>query len=276
MNRSNSGECESNLLLDALRFKPAVRTRHGYPFDLPLVQSLEILSFEHPVTFFVGENGSGKSTILEALATSVRLPTVGGQDSQRDPELEAARALSKYMQPVWRRKTHRGFFMRSADFFSFRRSVNSLREELRNLADEYPTLPSGAASRSKSAMLGQVAALEARYEGDPTQRSHGEGFLQLFRSRFVAGGLYLLDEPEVALSMQSQLGLLAMMREVTKGGGQMVIATHSPILMAYPEATILDFSQAPPVPVAYDDVQNVQLMRDFLKMPQAFLHHLWK
>ena len=120
----------------------------------------------------------------------------------------------------------------------------------------------------------QRAELVARYGEDLGHRSHGESFLQLFQARFVPGGLYLLDEPDTALSPQRQLALLAMLKEMVARDAQFVVATHSPILLAYPEATILAFDGETIAEIAYDDVENVALTRRFLADPVAFLRHL--
>ena len=116
--------------------------------------------------------------------------------------------------------------------------------------------------------------MERRYGDGLDSQSHGESFLALFQSRFVPGGLYLLDEPEAPLSPLHQLSLLAAIKAMVEQDAQFVIATHSPIVMAYPGATILNFDTTPVSPVGYDDLEHVNLMRDFLNGPEAFLRHL--
>jgi predicted ATPase len=120
-----------------------------------------------------------------------------------------------------------------------------------------------------------LGEMEQRYGKDPDARSHGEGFLHLFQSRLVPRGLYLLDEPEAALSPQSQLAFLSMLKASIDEGSQFVIATHSPILMAVPDAVILSFDTEPVGPVAFEDLEHVSLLRDFLANPEGFLRHLW-
>ncbi|HEX8116062.1 MAG TPA: AAA family ATPase, partial [Pyrinomonadaceae bacterium] len=127
---------------------------------------------------------------------------------------------------------------------------------------------------AKGAVLGQRRALAEKYGEDADARSHGESFLQLFQSRFVPGGLYLLDEPEAPLSPQRQLALLAMLKSMAEQDSQFVVATHSPILMALPGADILSFDHAPVRRVRYEEVEHVNLTRDFLNNPEAFLRHL--
>ena len=117
--------------------------------------------------------------------------------------------------------------------------------------------------------------MEVHYGVDLDVNSHGESFLKLFQSRVVPGGLYLLDEPEAALSPQSQLAFLAMIKDSVDDGSQFLIATHSPILMAIPGATIFSFDQCPVGEVEFEDLEHVNLMRDFLARPERFLRHLW-
>ena len=117
--------------------------------------------------------------------------------------------------------------------------------------------------------------MERRYGENPDAASHGEAFLNLFAQRLAPGGLYLLDEPEAALSPQSQLGFLAMIREALDTGSQFVIATHAPILMAIPGATILSFDDPPVRRVQYEDVESVSLVRDFLQAPERYLRMIW-
>jgi predicted ATPase len=127
---------------------------------------------------------------------------------------------------------------------------------------------------AKGAVLGQKRALVEKYGEDADARSHGESFLQLFQARFVPGGLYLLDEPEAPLSPQRQLALLSMLREMAAQDSQFIIATHSPLLMAFPDATILSFDRAPVREIAYDEVEHVSLTRAFLSDPERFLRRL--
>jgi predicted ATPase len=121
---------------------------------------------------------------------------------------------------------------------------------------------------------GQRSALEKRYGADPDARSHGEGFWHMLQARLRPGGLYLMDEPETPLSPLRQLALLALLQEMVAKDCQFIIATHSPILMALPGATLLNFNAVPPTETAYDDAEQVSLTRAFLKDPGAFLRKL--
>ena len=242
----------------------------GHPFSVPAVRTLDRLDLDVPVTFFVGENGSGKSTLLEGIAAAADLPTIGSAgDVWRDDSLLAARALGGALRPVWRTKTRRGFFLRAEDFFGW------LRRQARD--DARLRRESGGAAAVLDAADDTVHPDErdgARYLRERDVRSHGESFLDLFATRLGGGGLYLLDEPETPLSPRRQLALLALMLDAVRGGAQFVVATHSPILLAYPGARIYGFDAAPVRAVAYDTLEHVTLTREFLAAPARFLRHL--
>ena len=246
-----------------------------FPFSVPAIRSLESLDLSQPVTFFVGENGSGKSTVLEAIAAAARLPTVGSDEVQSDGTLAAQRELAEALQLVWSRRTKRGFFLRAEDFFGFTKRLEVMRAELQARIDEieleYADRSAYAKALASGPMRASLGALEAKYGVDLDANSHGQSFLHLFRSRFVPGGLYLLDEPEAPLSPQSQLGLMAMIADMVAEDAQFVIATHSPILLAYPGARIVAFDEIPIRPVEYGELESVRLVKEFLAAPERYL-----
>lgn len=251
----------------------------GFPFSVPTIRSLDVLDLDAPVTLFVGENGSGKSTLLESLAVAADLPAVGSGPLARDPTLEAQRRLAGSLRLVWRARTHRGFFLRAEDFFGFQKSVTTQRAEheaeLRRLDQALEGASPLARRLAMGVHQGSIQDLTTRYGEKPDARSHGEAFLDLFKARLVPQGLFLLDEPEAALSPQSQLAFLAMLREGVLQGGQFVIATHSPILMAIPDARILLFDPDRIRPVSFEELESVILVREFLQAPERYLRHLW-
>jgi len=250
----------------------------GFPFSLPAVKTLPDLSFDTPVTFFVGENGSGKSTVLEAIALAAGLPTVGSTDASKDATLEAQRAFAQALKLVWNQRTRKGFFLRAEDFFGFTKHLSQLRMELlQRISDidvEYEGRSEWAKGLAKGPAAGSLADMERRYGVDLDANSHGQSFLKLFQSRFVPGGLYLLDEPEAPLSPQSQLGLLALISDMVEQEAQFIIATHSPILLAFPGARIYSFDKPPVSAVPYESLEHVSLTREFLNAPERFLRHL--
>src|SRR5436309_12243352 len=120
-----------------------------------------------------------------------------------------------------------------------------------------------------------LTGMERRYGVDLDANSHGQSFLKLFQSRFVPGGLYLVDEPEAPLSPQSQLALLAMIGDMVSQDAQFIIATHSPMLLAFPDAQIYSFDKTPLAAVAYEELDHVRITRDFLNAPQRYLHQIF-
>ena len=252
----------------------------SFPFTVPAIRTLDQLSLETPVTFFVGENGSGKSTLLEGIAAAARLPTIGSADLQRDETLAAQRRLGKALRLAWAKRATRGFFLRAEDFFGFTKRVAQQRVELQQQAAEIEKQYTAegrspyAMGLAQGPMRASLADMERRYGIDLDANSHGQSFLKLFQSRFVPGGLYLLDEPEAPLSPQSQLALLGMIAEMVAQDAQFVIATHSPMLLAFPNATIYNFDATPIQAAAYENLDHVRITRDFLTAPERYLNRI--
>ena len=263
--------------LESVQRRPFPKAK-AFPFTLPVLQSLEELRFETPVTLLVGENGSGKSTVLEGLACAADMVVVGSESTRTDKSLVHARELAKYFRLGWKKRTHRGFFLRAEDFFGYARRLNEMRAgmeaDLDEIDAEYKDRSDYARGLARSSTLGQLGALQQRYGEGLDAHSHGESFLELFQARFVPQGLYLLDEPEAPLSPIRQLALIKIIRDMVEQEGQFIIATHSPILMAFPGATLLNFDGGEIRPARYEDLEHVRLMRDFLQDPEAFLRNL--
>ncbi|HZS60551.1 MAG TPA: AAA family ATPase [Gemmatimonadaceae bacterium] len=270
------------IYLASVRYRgaPDHENPSAFPFSVDAIRNLREIAFTRPVTFFVGENGSGKSTVLEALASATHLATAGSDSVERDPSLARQRVLGKQLDLSWERRTVSGFFLRAEDFFGFAKETAQLREAMRRESAEIDaeyrntgrsdwarTLATGPSRRS-------AHEIEQRYGGDLDARSHGEGFLAFFAARFKKGGLYLIDEPEAALSPQSQLALLAHLFDMVREDGQFVIATHSPILLAFPDATIYSFDGGTIAEATYDELPGVRLTREFLAAPDRYLRRL--
>jgi predicted ATPase len=249
-----------------------------YPFSVPIIQSLEWIDFSAPVTLFVGENGSGKSALLEALACAANTITAGSESVKTDPTLAPARALAQHFRLSWAKRSQRGFFLRAEDFFGYVQHIAQTRAEMeQDLArvDEEYKGRDEARSYARMPFAGQLADMGRRYGRGLDAYSHGESFIEFAQSRFVPNGLYLLDEPEAALSPKRQLTFLALMKQALDDGGQFIIATHSPILMAYPGATILSFNGTRLEPASYDELEHVWLTRSFLNNPAQWLDKLF-
>ncbi len=267
------------MLLRSVSLAPIELDRH--PFQVPVIQGLlgKALAFPAPVTIFVGENGSGKSTLLEGIACAADAIAIGSNDLRNDLTLEAGQALAAAMTLTWAtRKRRTGFFLRAEDFFGYAVRIDRLKAELKAEiaaieADE--TLSSLGRGLALMPLQRELYDLNFLYGEGLDARSHGEECLELFRSRLRPEGLYLLDEPEAPLSPTRQLTLLSMLRMmVEEQGAQIIMATHSPIMMAYPGATIYSFEGQGVETVEYDQVEHISVMRSFLRDPDSFLRHL--
>jgi predicted ATPase len=230
-------------ILRSLELRPdSVPDRQAYPFSIPALRSLERLDFHPEVTFLVGENGSGKSTLIEAIAIAAGFNPEGGTKSFTGRARPSESSLSEHVRLVrGARRERGGFFLRAETMFN-----------VSTEAEDY-----------------QAYGWERLHE-----RSHGEAFLWLLEERFRAGGLFVLDEPEAALSPQRQLGFLAHLDRLVRGGSQLVIATHSPILLAYPRATIYQLEPTGLRRVAYQDTDHYRITRGFLMNPERMLREL--
>jgi len=223
-----------------------------YPFNLPAVKTLERLELHPKVSFFVGENGSGKSTLLEALAVSLGFNPEGGTRNFNFGTRASHSVLHEYLRVAKGVKRWRdGFFLRAESFFNVATEIERL--------DEGPGGP---------LVVGSYGGRSLH------EQSHGEAFLKLLRERFGGRSLFLLDEPEAALSPQRQLDALERMHDLVRQGSQFVIATHSPILMAYPDAWVYRFDADGIHRVGYEDTEHFRVMRDFMADPCGMLDRL--
>lgn len=240
--------------LQALELRPdRVPDPDQFPFSLPIVQDLHV-EFTTPVTFLVGENGSGKSTIMEAIADCCDLPVSGGGRNELGANTgpHVVSELSPALEASFRRKPRDGYFFR-AEFHGFFASLLDARKADPDFwGDPY-----------------------SRFGGKSLhQRSHGEAFLAMLAA-WMQPGIVLMDEPESALSPQRQLALLAgMARAVAKGDVQMIIATHSPILLTFPGATILSLDGARMEPIALEATSHYRITKSILEAPERFWKHL--
>jgi predicted ATPase len=268
--------------LTAVEFRePPGPRSSAFPFTVTAIQTLlgQSLAFPTPVNLLVGENGSGKSTLLEGLACAVRLPAIGSADPDGDPFLEHGHALAQAMRLRWSlRHPHRGFFLRAEDFFGFSKRIDQMRTELQRelkAVQDDPNLSDLAKGFGSMPFASQIHELRRLYGEGFEVRSHGEQFLDLFSVRCIPGGLYLLDEPEAPLSPARQLSLISLiMRMASEEDSQFIIATHSPMLMSIPGATIYSFDSGAVQLVDYHSLDHVIIMRTFLDDPNSYLRHL--
>lgn len=269
----------SPLVLRSLELRGPETLPDHFPFTVPAIRSLGRLDFTSPVTFLVGENGSGKSTLLEGVAAAAGSINIGSDAVERDRSLASVRPLANYLKLSWSKKTRRGFFMRAEDFFGFVRKLNEVKEGLEQDLDrvdrEYSGRSATARDFARLAYTSELHSLRKDYGQGLDARSHGESYLHFFQARFSPGGLYLLDEPEAPLSPLRQLSFLVMLKSMVEQQAQFIIATHSPILMAFPGATILNFEAGKIEAVQYEALEHVQITRSFLTDPERYLNHLF-
>jgi len=267
----------TRLALLELSLDPDV-VRDTFPFSVPTIATLREIRFDTAVTLCVGDNGTGKSTLLEAIALAADLPSAGSVELARDVSLDAVRPLAAALRLRWSARSRQGCFFRAEDFLGFVRRIESTRAELRAAADQVGIDKAwqgeGEVRRAQAPFTGQIAALTARHGTDADARSHGEAFLAFFRERLCRRGLFVLDEAEVALSPVRQLAFLTLLREAERVGAQVIMATHAPIVLAYPGATILSFDGGRIQPVRFYELEHVVLTRSILADPDAFTRHL--
>jgi len=224
-----------------------------YPFCVPAVRHLDTLELHPKVTIFVGENGSGKSTLLEALAVSLGFNAEGGSKNFRFDTRASHSDLHSFLRVAKGvRRPRTGYFLRAESFF--------------NVATEIERLD---ADPSIAPTIGPAYGDRSLHE-----QSHGESFLALMTERFRGDGLYILDEPEAALSPQRQLAVLSRMHDLARDGAQFVVATHSPILMAYPGAALYQISAGGIERVAVEDTEHFRVMRRFVDDPHSMIRML--
>lgn len=212
-----------------------------YPFNLPVVRRTDVLPFHPRVTFIVGENGSGKSTLIEALAIAWGFNAEGGSKGMQFQTRGSHSLLNRFVRPVRGvGRAQDGYFLRAESFFN-------------------------AASYIEETGVSGYGPHKLH------EQSHGESFFTLFEQRFRGEGLYILDEPEAALSPSRQLSFLARMHQLVNKRSQFIIATHSPIILGYPDAWIYQASPHGLDRVAYEDTEHYQVTRGFLTRPQTYL-----
>lgn len=240
------GLAEHGQYLRHIMLEPGTDDR--YPFNLPVIGNLappEGLGIPPGITFLTGDNGTGKSTLLEAIAVAAGFNAEGGTTAFRFATRRSESDLAHAIRMQWAARPRTGFFLRAESFYNVATEIENLR------ATQF-------------------------YGGRSLhERSHGESFLDVVNHRFGPNGLYLLDEPEAALSVRGCLALIARIVDLLDHGCQFIVATHSPILLAVPGAHLLEISDDGSIaPIGYDQSEPVRLMRAFLDQPSTFLHHL--
>ena len=240
-------------LLSLKLLRDKINNFDQYPFSLKVIANLDTFHFHPKVTFIIGENGTGKSTLLEAIATAYGFNPEGGSKNFRFSTRSSHSDLYKYIRLVKSfRRPKDGFFLRAESYFNVASEIEQLDE------DPYGGPPITNSYGGKSLH----------------EQSHGESFFALMKHRFGGHGLYVLDEPEAALSPTRQMEMLARIYELVKKQSQFVIATHSPIILSYPEAEIYEIRNGEMHKSRYEETEHYNITRDFLNAPEVFLESL--
>ena len=230
-------------------------SRSSYLYDLPAIKYIKEnngLIFNSPVTFFVGENGTGKSTLLEGIAVAYGFNAEGGSRNFNFSTNNTHSELWEHLALGKIGFAKDGFFLRAESLYNVATNIDEM--------DKEPSF--------------DPLIIESYGGVSLHKQSHGESFLNIVKNRFLGNGLYLLDEPEAALSPMRLLSLITEIDRLVKNNSQFIIATHSPILMIFPNAQILEFSDKGIRQIAYSDTEHFKITKGFLENPEKMLHYL--
>lgn len=248
-----------------------------YPFNIAAIRNTKELDLNNDITVFVGENGSGKSTLLKAIAYYNNSINVSKEDISSGYYTNA-KELSEKMKIAYSVKTRNGFFFSGEEFITY---INNLKEmkdhlkvDLKEMREEFKDKSEYVRNLALGPVRSQLDALETKYDGDLGNKSHGEGFLAFFKSRMHQKGIYLFDEPETPLSTTNQYQLVVLITDLVKNGSQVIIATHSPILMALKNAVIYNFNDKFIEKIKYDDIESVVFIKHFLNNRSNFIDRI--
>jgi predicted ATPase len=244
----------TQFIRDVTLIRERLESLNHYPFSLPAIQSLETIELHPQVTFIIGENGTGKSTLLEAIAVAAGFNPEGGTQNFSFSTRTSHSELHNYLRlSRGIEKPRDGFFLRAESFFNLATNIEEL--------DKEP--------------FAGPPIIDAYGGVSLHEQSHGESFLALVMNRFGGNGVYILDEPEAALSPQRQLAVMSRMYDLIADHSQFIIATHSPIMMAYPDAWIYQCMPNGLERVEYRDTEHYQVTHDFLANPQRVFDQLF-
>ena len=222
--------------------RDSVENLNDFPFSIPIIRELEYLDFHPDVTFFVGENGTGKSTLIEAIALAMGFGAEGGTKNVRFSTTDDISGLFKHLKLIKSyAKPNDHYFLRAESFYNVATYKDS------------------------------VGYLKGYGDKSLHHRSHGEAFLTTLNQKLKGQGFYIFDEPEAALSPQRQMSALTSIHQLVENGSQFIVATHSPILLSYPNALIYKLEDTGIKKIEYKETEHYQVTRDFLNRPEKML-----
>ncbi|TXD83767.1 AAA family ATPase [Subsaximicrobium wynnwilliamsii] len=248
--------------------------QHPFPFDVPAIKFAKDIDLSSQITFLVGENGTGKSTLLEAIACRLQLPHMDGAGYGK-ASFDAAKTLMPFLDLTWNIERSLGFFFRAEDFGDYLNSVHragtNIEQQMGDMGDE---IPKHIIEDMKDSANHQLRGMRFKYGQELNAFSHGEAYLHIMNQTITARGIYLLDEPEAALSPARQLTLIYFIQNHLKHfNSQFIIATHSPMLLAYPNATIYEITENAMQKTALEATEHYNVTKSFLNNPKAYLRH---
>ncbi len=251
------------------------RNNKVFPFDLPFFGSK--IQFNSPIVILVGENGSGKSTLIELIHQSLNLVRIRSKSTIFQDE--AIKLQAKDMNLTYHLQKPKGFFFSAEDFTSYihelERQKIEAEQELKRVERDYQNKSALSKSLASMPHARTLHEIENLHEKDLLKSSHGEAYLDFFKSRMRKHELYLLDEPETPLSIQNQLALISIIDQSVRDDNQFIIATHSPVIMAIPYAQIFLIDESGLHEIQYEDIESVALLKQFLNHKESFLRHLF-
>jgi len=248
-----------------------------YPFNLECLRNTKELDLNNKITILVGNNGSGKSTLLKTIAYYNNSINVS-KEKMESSYYNRVKDLSKKMKISYSIKTRSGFFFSGEEFITYINNLkemkDSLEADLEEMEIEFKDKSEYVRNLALGPIRSQLYELESKYDGELRFKSHGEGFLTFFKNRMHQKGIYLLDEPETPLSATNQYQLLVLITDLVQNGSQVIIATHSPILMALKDAVIYNFTEKSIERIEYENIESVVFTKHFLNNKNNFIDRL--